>query len=143
MRIPDVLAPLPPLDLGPLADDRPAAPKASTVIPVRTVSEANTRGHWGKKAGRAKEQRGLARVFCGAQLDRPAAMPAAVRLTRISPGKLDSDNLASALKAVRDGVADWLGVNDGDERVTWLYAQERGPAKTYRVRVEIIGGATP
>jgi hypothetical protein len=59
-----------------------------------------------------------------------------VRLTRIGPRKLDSDNVAGACKATRDGVADWLGVDDGDEsRVRWVYAQERG---AYGVRVEVL-----
>ena len=26
-------------------------------------------------------------------------------------------------KATRDGVADWLGVDDGDKRLSWRYAQ--------------------
>lgn len=35
----------------------------------------------------------------------------------------------------RDGIADALGVDDGDEsKVTWSYAQERGD---YGVRVKI------
>ena len=60
-----------------------------------------------------------------------------VTLTRIAPRKLDCDNLRGALKAVRDGVADWLGVDDGSERITWKYAQERGKPKWHSVRVEV------
>lgn len=37
--------------------------------------------------------------------------------------ELDSDNLQSSLKALRDAVAEWLGVDDRDKRVTWEYGQ--------------------
>ena len=49
-----------------------------------------------------------------------------ITLTRIAPRTLDDDNLAAGFKATRDRVADWLGVDDGDKRLTWRYAQERG-----------------
>jgi hypothetical protein len=61
----------------------------------------------------------------------------AITLTRIAPRALDSDNLASGLKAARDGVADALGVDDGSSRIEWRYAQQRGKAGEYAVRVEI------
>jgi len=48
--------------------------------------------------------------------------------------RMDSDGVASALKAVRDGIADALGIDDGNSRITWIYGQERGE---YSVRVEI------
>ena len=58
-------------------------------------------------------------------------------LTRISPRRFDDDNLRAAFKAVRDGVADWLGVADNDPRVTWQYRQERGQPKQHAVRIEV------
>ncbi len=51
-------------------------------------------------------------------------------LTRCSPSPkgLDTDNLSGGLKAVRDELADWLGVDDGDgARVRWRYEQRRAP----------------
>lgn len=39
---------------------------------------------------------------------------------------LDSDNLAGAFKAVRDGVAEAMGIDDGSERLEWRYAQTQG-----------------
>jgi hypothetical protein len=59
-------------------------------------------------------------------------------LTRIAPRKLDTDNLASGFKAVRDGIAEWLGIDDGDSRLDWQYRQRNGGVKVYRVEVEII-----
>ena len=60
-----------------------------------------------------------------------------VVLTRIAPRDLDTDNLASGLKAVRDGVADALGMDDGSSRIEWRYAQERRKPGEYAVRVGI------
>ena len=63
--------------------------------------------------------------------------PLLVTLTRESAGILDDDNLRGALKAVRDGVADWLGVPDNDPRVTWLYEQRLVARKQYAVEVDV------
>ena len=115
-------------------------------IPIRTVSEANRREHWAAKAKRAKAQRGLAGALTRLNLinaepckfDAPRnSRRRSVTLTRVAPRKLDTDNLARSLKAVRDGIADALGIDDGDERVAWLYAQRRGAPKTHEVEVEI------
>ena len=112
-------------------------------IPLRTYSEANRREHWAAKAKRTKEQRIAARWFCGAKMIggglRP---PLSITLTRISPRKLDTDNLARSMKAVRDGIADALGIDDGDDRLEWRYAQRKGRAKEYSVDVEISGKET-
>ena len=108
------------------------------LLPVQTWSEANQRGHWGKRARRAKKQREAARLLVrAARAVLPVAGPIAITLTRIALRALDTDNLASGLKAVRDGVADALGVDDGSSRIEWRYAQERGKRGEYAVRVEI------
>ena len=94
-------------------------------IGISTVSELNSREHWAKKHRRRKSQReavGLTLNTC----KRPR-LPCDVFMTRISPRKLDEgDNLPSAFKAIRDQVADWLGVDDGGDRVMWHYSQRKG-----------------
>lgn len=66
------------------------------------------------------------------------ALPCVVTLTRVAPSNgLDGDNLQGSLKACRDGVADWLKVDDRDPRVTWLYAQRRGRVKQWAVEVQV------
>jgi hypothetical protein len=42
---------------------------------------------------------------------------------------MDSDNLANALKPVRDELADWIGIDDADGRIRWETGQveTRGP----------------
>jgi crossover junction endodeoxyribonuclease RusA len=108
------------------------------LLPVRTWSEANVRGHWGKRARRAKRQREAARLLVrAARIAIPKSGPVAITLTRIALRALDSDNLASGFKAVRDGVADALGVDDGSARIEWRYAQERGKPGEYAVKVQI------
>lgn len=55
-------------------------------------------------------------------------IPCVVLLTRIAPSNgLDDDNLVGAMKAARDAVAEWLGVDDGHPSVQYRYAQRRGP----------------
>lgn len=98
-------------------------------FPIRTVSELNKRGHenhW-KRHKRSSEQRWIVSLILGAR--KTFHFPVTVRLTRLAPRKLDAgDNLNSFAKSIRDQIAAWLDVNDGDEtKVTWLYAQEQRP----------------
>lgn len=61
-----------------------------------------------------------------------------VTLIRISAGELDTDGLAGALKAVRDEVAAWLGIDDSARSpASWRYGQQRGPRGVRAVRIEI------
>lgn len=61
-----------------------------------------------------------------------------IALERMSSGTLDDDNLRSALKAARDGIADGLGFrDDSDKRLEWLYSQMKCPRGRYGVRVVI------
>lgn len=114
----------------------------SLEIPLRIQSEANQREHWATKAKRVRKHRRSAAWALQATWpllnDARPALPCVVTLTRLAPRQLDDDNLAGGFKAVRDGVADWLGIDDRDPRVTWRYAQER--AKGYACRIEIEEG---
>ncbi len=103
-------------------------------LPLNIVSVANLREHWAAKSKRTKDHRQTAKVLTPTNV----ALPCEITLTRIAPRELDTDNLASAFKAARDGIADRLGVNDKDPRITWLYAQRRGAPKEYTSEVEII-----
>ena len=115
------------------------------VLPLRLVSEANARCHWSQKARRVKEHRQVTHMaLAGAVAALPAhALRIQVLVTRIAPRKLDShDNLRVAAKGVVDGIADALGIDDGDPRMTWSYQQEirrkeRG-VQPYGVRIEIV-----
>lgn len=110
-------------------------------LPIRIVSEANRREHWRTKSQRTKAHRLAARLTCIASVGWPrvradaGAGGVAITLTRRAPRRLDDDNLASGFKATRDGVADALGVDDGDARLAWSYAQQ--PCARYGIRIEI------
>ena len=94
-------------------------------LPIRIISEANQRGHWAKSAGRKALHRRTASAILQRHA-RPTAEKITITLTRFAPRRLDSDNLQFGFKAVRDGVADWLGIDDGSPRLTWAYADKRG-----------------
>ena len=111
------------------------------LLAIRTESEANLRENWHVKAKRVRMQRQVTRVTVGQhQKDWRDDLPGAtyvITLTRIAPRPLDTDNLARSFKAIRDGIADALGIDDGSKRLTWSYAQEKGPPKRYAVRIQI------
>lgn len=106
-------------------------------IPVKIESSLNLREHWRTRANRNTSHRAAAFIGLRSVKFRQDMVPCTVTLTRIAPRELDDDNLQGGFKSVRDGVADWLGLNDNDKRITWLYAQERGAPKHYAARIEI------
>ena len=128
-----------------------AEPLLRVELPLTTVSEANAHEHWRAKAKRAKSQRdavanrlrpfprSIGEDFLLCASGALYAGGLVVLLTRVAPRSLDSDNLSRSLKACRDGVADALGIDDRDPRVTWLVDQRKGPAA---VVVEIFRRTT-
>lgn len=122
-------------------------------IPVRLVSLLNSREHHMARARRAKQQRSLARLQTIARLCRSPLWARVangcgivVTITRIGPRELDDDNLAGSAKHVRDGIADALGIDDGDKRIVWRYRQAKfaGAARggySCAVRIEQKGTA--
>jgi hypothetical protein len=114
-------------------------------IPIEIVSEANARDHHMVKARRVKNQKGLAYGHCLVHMgckpkDDPLPGSFTITLTRIMGKRqrpFDSDNLQSAFKAVRDGIAMYLGIDDGSDRLTWRYGQEKGVDGRGAVRAEI------
>ncbi len=65
--------------------------------------------------------------------------PITVRMWRVGPGTLDSDGPDDALKACRDGVADWLGLDDRNVGVEWPRGMQEktAPRSPWRVRIEV------
>lgn len=109
------------------------------VLPMKLPSVANQRIHWATKARQVKAQRqALANAWVmhpdrlawqsilASHLRGPGLV---VTLTRYAPRTLDSDNLASAFKGIRDQVAKQLGVNDNDPRITWVCEQAKCAAR--------------
>lgn len=115
------------------------------VLPLKTVSEANRRDHWSKTRKRSKIQRSLVaakvRTLLSCNSLKQQRKPYNITIVRHAPRRIrDSDNLARAMKAVRDGVADALKIDDQDlcGRVYawWSYEQEKD--STYRVSIFIM-----
>lgn len=102
-------------------------------LPLRIESVANKREHWSTRSRRTKAHRMAALAVPQHPL------PCVVTLIRVAPRPLDGDNLQSGFKALRDGIADRLGVADNDPRIEWRYGQVRGKAKEYAARVKIEG----
>ena len=116
--------------------------KIVTTVPVKIESSLNLREGWRVRANRNTSHRAAA-YFAMKQTGRhKIAGNAVITLTRIAPRELDSDNLAGGFKSVRDGVADWLGIDDGDKRLLWLYAQRKGKPHEYAAEVEIRADET-
>jgi hypothetical protein len=126
------------------------------VVPIKTTSKTNARGHWSKLARRASEERGAtgyALMRAGLK-QRPQPLkvggtvllvdvlvdpplPCTVTLTRLSERELDDDNVRGALKSVRDAVAAWLGIDDRDKRVEWRYGQQKRPRGNNGVHIVV------
>jgi len=109
-------------------------------IPVKTVSESNDHSHWTSKHKRHRIQKqAIWSAFKEGNVQ--VSTPCHIKLTRLAPGTLDSDNLSSALKFVRDTVASQIipglapGRADDDKLITWDYSQEKN--KEYAIRIEI------
>ena len=74
----------------------------------------------------AKQSRKARRPASNKRYTRPAII---VTMTAHVRSLLDGDNLANALKAPRDELASWLGVDDADGRVRWQYGQSETRGK--------------
>jgi hypothetical protein len=113
---------------------------ADITVPVRIVSEANVRGHWSTKAKRVKLHRNTAYAMARSVIN-PSAIDVSAKLrvlmTRYALQRMDNDNLAGGFKAVRDGIADAFGIDDGSDRWNWQYGQESAKRGVYAARVQI------
>ena len=69
--------------------------------------------------------------------------PCTVKLVRVSPKKLDTDNLVTAFKHIRDTIADNIrpglarGQADADEKIVWMYDQKKGGIREYAIEIDI------
>lgn len=115
------------------------APIWVKTVPLVLDSRANTRGRSIAYAEKAKTHRTTGRLVAkAARLMSPVVFalkgPLVVRIVRQAPRLLDDDNAVSSAKSLRDGIADGLGVDDRDSRVTYVVDQEK--SKTTGVLVE-------
>ena len=109
----------------------------NVILEIPTVSEANraSHEHWRVRQKRAKAQREAFRLLWKKH-GKPVTLPAIVTFTRFSVRELDSDNLPTAFKHIRDQLAAEIGIDDRDKRVEWRYQQEKGQAGRFRLVIE-------
>lgn len=141
-------APAPAEDEGPAHASMsapPGDPGASTgrvvrvEVPIRVESPNRLHAeHPGSRARRVRRERSAVREAL-ARFEPPPS-PWVVHLVRVARRRLDDDNAVAAMKGVRDEVASWLGVDDGDARVRFVVEQERG-AYAVRIAIEQVEGA--
>jgi hypothetical protein len=104
------------------------------IVPIKTPSGPNAREIWQVKAARVKKER-QATAWMLKTVKRPA-IPCSVNLTRLSAGTVDDDNLPSSLKAVRDQIAEWLGVDDRHRNIVrYVYHQRKVARGQFGVEV--------
>lgn len=108
-------------------------------LPLRTRSLTNAReNRWARTKITRAERKATWAVWLQAHGRRiENGETVVVTLTRVAPNSLDAhDNLPASFKACVDQIAFCLGLpNDRDERVTWVYDQER--ARDYRVHIRV------
>lgn len=121
-----------------------AITQISVTVPIRIVSEMNARDHWRKRHARFKQQKLAVFYVLHPFRDELKAMAESgerirVTLTKIGRMRFDTDNLAAGFKSCRDQVASLLGIDDGSERITWIY-QQRGSAQyAAEIAIELKG----
>lgn len=126
-----------------------AAVTLVAVVPLKIESGMNHREHHYARAARVKREHAavwatlIAEFGLGDGAVRSAPLRGAIliTLTRLGGRLWDDDNNQTGLKACRDTVSQWLGRNDGDVKLTWLYAQEPGPAWGVRIEIHAERGA--
>lgn len=117
----------------------------SVSIPLRLGAALNSREHWRARSAATRHERAISRIVLGSRdrdhfaraLEREPSLRIDVELVRVAPRLVDSDNLQGQFKAVRDGVADFLGIDDATPRIVWRYEQERRRPKEYLVEIRI------
>lgn len=108
-------------------------------LPIETIVPLNVREHWRTTHSRKKKQQLLVEKW--AHAFKHVRKPEAVGLVRISPGKLDDDNLHACFKHIRDAIARVYETDDADWKegsLSWTYAQ-MSMGRLYGVRIAVVG----
>lgn len=118
---------------------KPISPVVAFWLPLHLVAQVQSREHWRAIHARATRHKVTAWAIGMAELRRAGAprAPYRVKIVRIGPRRMDDDNVVGSAKAVRDGIAQLLGVDDGDRKaIRFTYGQRIG---NYGVNVTIKG----
>lgn len=105
----------PSLHLGRLDPQKHAQPQGALVGGPQAVSRRQN----GRKKGDRRSEAAQTTARPRKRRERPLAPVLAVTMTAHLTSLLDDDNLGTALKPIRDEIAEALGVDDGDGSVLW------------------------
>lgn len=126
-------------------------------VPLRVVNGTNAREHHFAAAKRTKRLRQefvtftratgflpfvkfyapkQPRTYAIARWEPPYALPLVVTMTRLAPRSYDDDGAVASMKPIRDQLAELLGINDNDSRVTWVVKQESRRMPGVRITLE-------
>lgn len=127
----------------------------SWILNIKTVSESNCSDHWTKKSKRHKQQQFFVRNKFNIESPK-ITLPCTIKMIRLAPRVLDTDNLVMAFKWIRDELSECIfpaketwsldknnklkcrkikGRSDSDPRITWLYDQETNPMLSIRIEI--------
>lgn len=96
------------------------------------------RWHWSKtRKAVATCRQSVQRIL--SQYTPPNSPFVTVTMTRCSVGKCDDDGAVGAMKSVRDQVASWMSVDDGDPRITWVVEQRKVKRAEVGVLIRVEG----
>lgn len=130
---------------------------ATFEVPLRVVNCTNAREHHFAAAKRVKRTRQEfvtlcrmreqlpfvkfhvpkpPRTYAVARWDPPYAPPLIVTMTRLAPRRFDDDGAVASMKPIRDQLAELLGINDNDSRITWVVTQETRRMPGVRITIE-------
>jgi len=101
---------------------------------LRLDATPNSRSHWSQTAKKRANERAVIGAAL-ARVIRPEG-PWRVTITRLGPRPMDDDNCTASAKGVRDAVAAWLGIDDGNERAVWAVRGEVGRGYAVRIKIE-------
>lgn len=129
-------------------------------LPIKTVSEANCSEHWTRKSKRHRQQQFLVKQLFVKEFNK-IPIPCQIKLVRLSPRALDSDNLVLAFKWIRDEISENIffekrsyyvnkrgkivpikGREDSNPLVKWEYDQEKNPVLGIRIEIQAAAQET-
>jgi hypothetical protein len=112
----------------------------TVVVPVKTTNPLNgSWGHWRVGANQRKKQRKAVQQAVAGLERWGGGFPVVITLTRVAPSNgLDDDSLPASMKAIRDEITEWLGLDDDrTPLIKWQYDQRRGKRGEYLVEAVI------
>jgi hypothetical protein len=102
----------------------------------------NLNAHWTKRRNLSLKIQKMLKIET--KIANPSLkLPANVTLCRIAPRIMDDDNLQSAFKGIRDGVAMLFfpdskpGQKDNCKEIIWIYEQKKGASREYAIEITI------